>query len=795
MNLSGFLKGIIYASLAVIPLLAWFVSESTFFPYITGKNFSFRFLVEISFVAWVALAALEPMYRPKKSLVFYSYSAFLLVICIANLLGVNPYLSFFSNFERSEGWFTHLHLFIYFTILYSVYRTDKDWLRMMGWFIVGNIAVTLQAVLQALGQKDFFVTKLYSTKIVEYINSAYPTSMGNNLRLDSTLGNAAYYGIYTLFFAFILAALAFKVNNWKSKQGLRAVWMVIGSSLLVLLSRFAEMNSAFSSVSIVIWFIGIVGLVFGGYNLAKKFSEGEVGSWPLIVGAALNAFLLIYTQTRGSYLGLVLGAIVAAYCYLTFKYTKKIADKTKKALIVTFTTVITFVVVPFLLLSGFQALKTSEFANSSVFVKRLTTINVPTLSQAYNSIESDNYPGMLETFGEITIVSRILNAKMSIEGWSESLHTKVIGYGQENYSSVFAEHYDPRMYKQEPWFDRAHNVFFDWLVAGGVLGLVAYLALYLTPIYMLWFSKGRVNMTPAERSLLTGVLVGYFVHNIFVFDNLISWIMFVLVLSYIASRTRDTDGHIKDESKNKKHVSERVVYAYLVAASVISLTLFTYTVYKPLSANLDVLSGLRITSTLSKYEDVPAAVKMTLNYFKSAVAANSYGKTEVAEQMLSQVTLFKNIDISKIPEDKRTETAKDLAELQALAESQMLNLINTKPNARNLSLYSIYLRYMGRLDEAKEFGARAVALAPNKQGIVGEYIDLLIQMKDYTNAYDLAKKMYDSENTYQYSQEKFITAAAYAGHKEEAKKELEDLRKKDQDAAKRLDAELVALLK
>ena len=47
---------------------------------------------------------------------------------------------------------------------------------------------------------------------------------------------------------------------------------------------------------------------------------------------------------------------------------------------------------------------------------------------------------------------------------------------------MFAEHYDPRMYKQEPWFDRAHNVFFDWFVAGGVLGLVAYLALYLTPI-------------------------------------------------------------------------------------------------------------------------------------------------------------------------------------------------------------------------------------------------------------------------------------------------------------------------
>ena len=801
MNLSGFLKGVIYTSFAIVPLLVWFVSESTFFPYITGKNFSFRFLIEISFIAWVALAALEPAYRPKRSLVFYSYSAFLVIICIANILGVNPYLSFFSNFERSEGWFTHLHLFIYFTILYSVYKTDKDWMRAMGWFIVGNIAVSAQAVLQALGQKDFFVTKLYGAKVADYINVAYPTSMGNGLRLDSTLGNSAYYGIYTLFFAFIGVMLAAKTKKWRGVQGWRAIWMVVGSSLLVLFSRFIEMANAngtatsFAGAGTLVWFIGMVGLLWGGFNLAKKFSEGEVGSWPMILVGLLNAFLLVYTQTRGSYLGLVLGTIVSAYCLITFYLSKKTKTKSTKIAVILGSTVVTFVLIPMLMVSAFEMVKASKFANESVFLKRLTTINIPTISQASNSIANDYYPDMLKTFGEITIVSRVLNGKMSIDGWSETLKTKVIGYGQENYSTVFAEHYDPRMYKQEPWFDRAHNVFFDWLVAGGVLGLVAYLALYLTPIYMLWGSKGRNNMSVTERSLLTGLLVGYFVHNIFVFDNLISLIMFVLVLAYIASRTRDTDSHIKEEFKNKKHVSNAVMYTYLAAASVVSIGLFTYTVFKPLSANLDVLSALRITSALSKYEDVPVAVNKSLAYFKSAVETGSYGKNEIAEQMLSQVSSFSNLDLSKIPEKDKVSTAKDLAEFQALAEKEMLELIQAHPNARNLSLYSMYLRYTNHLAEAKEYGARAVELAPNKQGIVGDYIDTLFANNDYALAYEFAKKMYNSEPTYQFSLEKYIEAAAKAGDKKEAKAKLEMLRSQDPESAKRLDASLVALLK
>jgi O-antigen ligase len=80
------------------------------------------------------------------------------------------------------------------------------------------------------------------------------------------------------------------------------------------------------------------------------------------------------------------------------------------------------------------------------------------------------------TYSEGTIMSRFMNISMAWEGFKER---PILGWGQENYAAVFDKNYNPAMYAQEPWFDRTHNVILDWLIAGGILGLLAYLSLYL----------------------------------------------------------------------------------------------------------------------------------------------------------------------------------------------------------------------------------------------------------------------------------------------------------------------------
>ena len=124
---------------------------------------------------------------------------------------------------------------------------------------------------------------------------------------------------------------------------------------------------------------------------------------------------------------------------------------------------------------------------------------------------------------DITGMSRLSMWKISYKAW---LERPILGYGQDNFSHIFARKFiSDKMCNLEPWYDRSHDVFFDWLVAAGALGLLTYLSLYGVTLWFMWKKKGH-DMSLEEKSILTGLIAGYFVHNIFVFDNLTSYILF-----------------------------------------------------------------------------------------------------------------------------------------------------------------------------------------------------------------------------------------------------------------------------
>src|SRR3989344_9111447 len=98
-----------------------------FFPYITGKNFVFRILIELAFLCYILLALKEPKYRPRASLIMWAVLAFVAWMAVATVLSVDPIRSFWSNFERMEGYIGLLHLFFYFFLLASLFRSERDW--------------------------------------------------------------------------------------------------------------------------------------------------------------------------------------------------------------------------------------------------------------------------------------------------------------------------------------------------------------------------------------------------------------------------------------------------------------------------------------------------------------------------------------------------------------------------------------------------------------------------------------------------------------------------------------------
>jgi len=802
MTLKGFLKGIVYASFAIIPMLAWYVSETTFFPYITGKNFSFRFLVEIAFVAWAILAVIEPAYRVKKSLVFYSYGAFLLILFVANIFGSDTYLSFFSNFERMEGWFTHLHLFLYFLMLYSVYKTDKDWLRMFGWFSVGAIGVSIQGLFQLFGQKEFFLTSaIFSTSTIQKLNDVYPVSMGNGLRLDSSLGNADYYGIYTLFFICISSLLAFKMNSWNIKGSL-ASWksfllVFLGGMMISLqpfITKFAINinNESVYYFGSFLWLAGSVVFLSAGYYFAKNISEYRISSWVFVLIGVVNFIALIYTQTRGSWFGFV-GAFGAAALCIAIGGRKKY-PKLALGASLGIVSILAFFILVF-------TFSNSYLVQNSVILRRLATIKVvnilfhPVESVNLVKDETNDYESLKEHFGEATIVSRFLNIKMSIDGWSESNKTKIIGYGQENYPVVFAKHYDARMYDQEAYFDRAHNVFMDWLVAGGVLALIAYLSLYLTPFYMMWFGRGKNNFQLFEKAILTGTLVGYFVHNIFVFDNIISYIIFVSILAYIAVRTRATDSEIRKEESHKDILLGVMSYVMMAVGVIIAILLFVYTVIKPLNQNLALVTALRVNP--STVEDAFDNINTKLNAFNYSVSSNSFGVTEAREQLLKSVVPLVNIQTSNLQAETAAKLNVAVKEFKSFAETQFEKEISDSPTSRNTSVYASYLRQINETQRSLKFYEKSYEFSPRKQVNNIEYMSALVSTEDASNitrAYEIAKETYFSDTGHKASRDAYIAVAVISGHIKEAKDEVEKIKLTDPETAKSLEDNINAIL-
>ncbi len=104
MALEKALRYVCLAGVFALPFLVLYVANSMFFPFITGKNFAFRIIVEIMAGAWPALALVNPVYRPPRPWLLIAFGVWVVWMAIADGFGVYPFKSFFSNYERMEGW-------------------------------------------------------------------------------------------------------------------------------------------------------------------------------------------------------------------------------------------------------------------------------------------------------------------------------------------------------------------------------------------------------------------------------------------------------------------------------------------------------------------------------------------------------------------------------------------------------------------------------------------------------------------------------------------------------------------
>lgn len=188
--------GCIKILLFIVPLLPLYVTTSMYFPYISGKNFAFRVIIEFITVLWIVLIWLNSTYRPRNSKILYAVLVFTFIVGLADMFGVDPYNSFWSNFERMEGYITILHLVLYYLILKSVMKKGRDWFLLLNVIVLTGTIVSLSAM-SSLG---------------ETIRAArYLWEYGS--RVSGTLGNPPFLASYLLLVLFCSLILLTLTQN------------------------------------------------------------------------------------------------------------------------------------------------------------------------------------------------------------------------------------------------------------------------------------------------------------------------------------------------------------------------------------------------------------------------------------------------------------------------------------------------------------------------------------------------------------------------------------------------------
>lgn len=621
------LRSIIVIGLFLIPFTPFLVSSSFFFPFITTKAFFFRTIVEIIFTSWLLLAFLDVNYRPKKSLILSAILCFLVVIGLADLLGVEPARSFWSNFERMEGFVTLLHLGAFFVVIGSVF-SESDWKKWWNTSLVASFLMVLYCLLQITGLKT--------------INQG-------GVRVDGTLGNAIYLAVYMLFHAFI--AILFIWREWK--------------------------------------------------NVTLRWVYG------LLILAQI--FILYFTATRGAIIGFLAGLLVVGVLNLRNKDNPGVR-KTSLALLSGLV----------LLIGIFWVARDTSFVASSPVLSRFANI----------------------TTQELTSGGRSFVWPMAWEGFKDR---PILGWGQENFNYVFNKYYDPEMFRLEPWFDRAHNIFLDWAVAGGALGLLSYLSLYLALLLGIWRKASpevsQADFSYTEKSILTGLITAYFFHNFFVFDHLVSYVFFFSLLAYVYGRNGG-------ELFWKRSISETGVKKIALPAVLILLVLSLYFVnIKPIMGNVFLIEALKAVQT-------PGQMSKVSGYFQKSYRASKLGRAEVIDHLSMRSLQVFTSDISMEEKNDLFVFAKDAIIKQTQIQEN---------DARYELLAGSFLSSVGLLDEALEHLGRAKELMPGKQQIYFEIGAVYINKKEPALALEAFRQAYEMAPDYDEAKIIYLIGAIYAG--------------------------------
>jgi len=604
------IKGTVF----LIPFIPLVVTPSALFPYITGKNFAFRILVEFAAALWLPLILVYKQYRPNNSPMLISILLFTFIVGFADLFGVSPYNSFWSNYERMEGYITILHLTLFFMIISSVLRSKKDWMIFFNILVIVSMFVSSYALVASLQD-------IHSPQFALIYGQ----------RIYGTIGNPTFLASYLMLSIFITLILIFKTQRRPLK----------------------------------FFYILLIGI---------------------------NTIAIYYSSSRGSILGVIFGAGILGLINIVEKINPTGKKLVRKAVLAFFGILIVLSV-------SFISFRNADFIKQD-----------RTLSRFANMLSDDSVQNRINTW------------KFAWQGIKER---PVLGWGQENFKGIYTVNPLPFIYEQV-WFDRAHNIVIDWLINAGILGLFSYLAIYGMVYYVLWNSFQKKTIPKNEALVIVTALNIYFIQNLFTFDTINSYLLFIAILSYA-----DTRYSIKESTNLMEFVGAKkaiIKPVYLIVPSLLLFSIVFYNVnYKPYKES----TFIHLVNASGKDN----SYKNILNDLNGALLLNTFGDDNVRQVMNSISFSILQFDSLKQP------GAMEFIERTVVELEKGIgrNRYNLDYLTDVMFLYNTITRYEPSfLDHAESFIRACININPRYDRPYFILADTLARKKDYEEAIEIA---------------------------------------------------------
>lgn len=426
-------------------------------------------------------------------------------------------------------------------------------------------------------KEKIYITPLIKSVLLYGVVIFISALLGVNFYWSMFSGNErmeGVFGIWHFILFFIILATTF---NFKEIEDLIKTQVYIGLfySLLAIYSYLGlGMVDPTTTSNRLAGFTGnpsyfatyaLFNAFFALYFYFEKYQrEKKIFNWWLVI-FGIFSFLMFITGCRGTMIAFGLSILMIGLTIIFKKDKELLVFKKLFSLLI---------IIGLIFLGLVFSLKNTAFVKRFFALERLTSISLK----------------------DPTAVSRLYSAKTAFKGFLEK---PLFGWGIENYQAAYIKYFNPiviRYLPQDFFFDRAHNKPMEVLTTTGIFGFISYLSIFIMAIYTLYQKQKKDQNWFILSSVLIGLIIAYFVQNIFIFDFHESYLMFFLLLAFISSLA---EPKIKlSEPQNKRNWPEDytkdLLKIFLILGSFcLVIYSFIFLVVHPYVVSLNIIKGIK----------------------------------------------------------------------------------------------------------------------------------------------------------------------------------------------------------